>query len=70
MTLVTCLQSFCAGCLSDWMRQQQTCRDRRTPLDKMGRSHTLFNVVAAFVEARPQFSREQEEIERLDAKDT
>ena len=69
VTLVPCLHSFCAGCYSDWMRQQETCPDCRAPCGQVGRSHTLHNVVAAFVEAHPEFSREQEEIERLDGKD-
>ena len=38
-------------------------------VDKVGLSHALFNVVSAFVEAHPEFLREQEEIERLDGKD-
>ena len=31
--------------------------------------HAAHNVVAAFVEAHPEFLREQEEIERLDGTD-
>jgi E3 ubiquitin-protein ligase CHFR len=69
VTLMPCLHSFCAGCCSDWMRQQQTCPDCRAPCGQVGRSHTLHNVVAAFVEAHPEFLREQEEIERLDGTD-
>jgi hypothetical protein len=68
LTLVRCLLSFCARCYSYWMRQRQMCPDCRAPCGKVGRSHTLHNVVAAFVEAHPEFLREQEEIERLDGK--
>jgi hypothetical protein len=67
--LVPCLHNVCAGCYSDWMRQQQTCPDCRAPCGQVGRSNTLHNVVTAFVEAHPEFLREQEEIERLDGKD-
>jgi hypothetical protein len=35
----------------------------------VGHSHTLHNVVAAFVETHPELLWEQEEIERLDGKD-
>jgi hypothetical protein len=69
VTLVPCLHSFCAGCYSDWMCKQQTCPDCRAPCGQMGRSHRVHNVVAALVEAHPEFLREQEEIERLDGKD-
>ena len=50
------------------MRQQETCPDCWAPSGQAGRSHTLHNVMEAFVEARPEFLREQEEIERLDGK--
>ena len=66
--LVPCLLSFCAGCYSDWMHQQPMCPDCRAPCGQVERSHTLHNVVAAFVEAHPEFLREQE-VERLDGKD-
>jgi hypothetical protein len=69
VTLVPCLHSFCAGCYSDWMRQQQTCPDCRAPCGQVGRSRTLHNVVAAFVEAHPEIVRKQGDIERLDGKD-
>jgi hypothetical protein len=69
VTLAPCLHSFCTGRYSDWMRQQQAYPDCRAPCDQMGRSHTLHNVVTAFVVAHPEFLREQEEIERLDGKD-
>eukprot|EP00051_Salpingoeca_urceolata_P018328 m.256554 g.256554 ORF g.256554 m.256554 type:complete len:524 (-) comp19172_c2_seq8:35-1606(-) len=70
VSIVPCLHSFCAGCLSEWMEKspKKDCPDCRVRVEKIKRNHMLRNLVEAFLKEHPAKRRPADEIAELDAK--
>ncbi|KAJ3349671.1 hypothetical protein HDU83_000360 [Entophlyctis luteolus] len=68
-SVIPCLHSFCAGCVSVWMDKQHTCPQCRTPVTHLTRNHQLQTLADAYAaKLNPKLLRSAEDLADLDSK--
>lgn len=66
---IPCMHTFCAGCVSEWLKHSTNCPECRAEMYELRPSHKVGNLVEEFLKTRPELKRTAAEIADLDAKD-
>ncbi|KAG4104664.1 hypothetical protein H8356DRAFT_1637303 [Neocallimastix lanati (nom. inval.)] len=70
-TCSPCMHSFCAGCLSQWLKNSsKECPHCRTKIREIRKNNQTNNIINAFLEANPDKKRPDDELADLDEYDT
>ncbi|KPI83809.1 hypothetical protein ABL78_7143 [Leptomonas seymouri] len=71
-SVLPCMHVFCAGCISEWLRQgtHHSCPECREPITDVRPTHRLQNCADQFLLSDPGSCRPAEDLAALDAADT
>lgn len=70
VALMPCSHNFCMTCCSDWMGQKADCPLCRRKIRAVMKNHPMDSVVEAYLVARPQCRRSDEELMDMEMRDT
>ena len=65
-TIVPCMHTFCAGCLSQWLDAHKDCPVCRSNVQSTAPAHLVRNLVEEFLLENPEHKRDQEDLDELD----
>eukprot|EP00057_Strongylocentrotus_purpuratus_P019557 XP_011674031.1 PREDICTED: E3 ubiquitin-protein ligase CHFR isoform X2 [Strongylocentrotus purpuratus] len=68
ISLQPCMHSFCAACISGWMKHSKRCPQCRKSVKRFGHNYIVNSLVDAYLKQNPDKQRTKEDLEEMDAR--
>ncbi|XP_041458030.1 E3 ubiquitin-protein ligase CHFR-like [Lytechinus variegatus] len=68
ISLQPCMHSFCAACISGWMKHSKRCPQCRKHVKRIGHNYIVNSLVDAYLKQNPDKKRTKEDLEEMDAR--